>query len=39
MRKLPQYLDSYDNNNLVSYIDEDLTKNKNIILNKLGYDI
>jgi len=39
MRKLPQYLDSYDNNNLVSYIDGDLIKSKNIILNKLGYDV
>ena len=39
MRKLPQYLNSYDNNELVSYIDNDLNKNKNILLNKLGYDI
>ena len=28
-----------DNNNLVSYIGGDLDKNKNILLNKLGYDI
>jgi hypothetical protein len=39
MRKLPQYLDSYDNNELVTYIESDLNQNTNKLLSKLGYDI
>ena len=35
MRKLPTYLNQYDNNNLVSYIKGDINQTKNLILNKL----
>jgi hypothetical protein len=34
-RKLHTYLDTYDNNSLVTYIDEDINKTKRIILEKL----
>ena len=34
-RKLHTYLDTYDNNSLVTYIDEDVNKTKRIILEKL----
>lgn len=36
MRKLHTYLDQYDNTNLVSFIDNDLNKTKNLILKKLN---
>ena len=36
-RRLYTYVDTYDNNPLVTYIDNDLDKTKQIILNKLGY--
>jgi hypothetical protein len=35
-RKLDTYLDTYDNNKLVTYIDDDLNKNKNKLLNAIG---
>lgn len=34
-RRLETYMDSYDNNPLVSYIDDNLEKTKQILLNKL----
>lgn len=34
-RRLETYVDSYDNNSLVSYIDDNLEKTKQILLNKL----
>lgn len=39
MRNLPQYLDSYDKNTLVTYIDNNIENTKTTLLNKLGYDI
>ena len=36
-RRLYTYSDTYDNNSLVSYIDDDLEKTKEILLQKLGY--
>ncbi len=38
-RKLHTYLDTYDNNPLVTYINDDLTQTKRIILEKLRPDI
>jgi hypothetical protein len=35
-RKLETYLDTYDSNPLVTYIDEDISKTKQIILDKLN---
>jgi len=35
MRKLPTYLNQYDNNNLVSYTNGDVNQTKNLILEKL----
>lgn len=35
-RRLDTYLDTYDNNELVTYIDDDIYKTRNILLEKLG---
>ena len=39
MKKLHTYLDVYDNNELVHYIEDDIEQNKNILTKLLGYDI
>ena len=36
-RRLYTYVDTYDNNSLVTYIDDNIEKTKNIILDKLSY--
>ena len=39
MRRLPTYLDQYDLNPLVHYIDDNLDKTKQLLTTQLGYDL
>ena len=36
MKRLPTYLDTYDNNDLVHYIEDNIEDNKNKLLKLLG---